>query len=580
MSNLPKLQCAIRKRLKGVAGIGYGASGPLIEATLLMLGRRITNAHFTKDEKQASELPTWVTDDWLRRCWEARGPVPKDLHEDIAPASAPVPEPAIVAEHPGAPSAVEHPAEAVPPAEAVAPAAPAPAPSEIIARLRDELGAKAFGHLNTRGAERWAPDHKELWIGEVRKLQKQRSWKNKPFSSVKGHEVYRQWSLLDEAEQVKYLLQAKAKWDAKNTVTPSSASEASAPPLPPPLPPPPLPPPLIDDAEPDVEAITPAKKRLKKAELERLGQAMLDTVGEIAADPSTPFKTLDVAKRLVTVACKEAGFSREGTKRLGNISYSGRKSFEDPKLIPNKPGRLSGSCRHDDAEMREAFQAHVVPSARWHAKLGRPIESLQGSISGAWCSDSKLKELYSKRHTQRRLSRCRCAIGSSQGRTDACDVCTTWDSIISPAISAEVTTFVSAVTSLQADYWAKTDWESEKLDHSILSETQAWLTWIEMRHLTRPLEPAVESEIQPLEAGVLERFKDEWLPIIAEFCNHWSAKWCLRELFDTENADPGAGTFGMIWDHMDCNSPHSTPTDTNPHKSPKTKKNYTNPQKK
>ena len=125
-------------------------------------------------------------------------------------------------------------------------------------------------------------------------------------------------------------------------------------------------------------------------------------------------------------------------------------------------GRPEGSVRHTNMELREAFQKHTFETSKLHSDLDIPIWALQGSVAAVWRSDGQLKEMYCRRWMANRLQGCKCAVGKARGRTDTCDICTTWDTVTSIEIGSVVDTFVKAVTSLVPDYFAKSGWETER----------------------------------------------------------------------------------------------------------------------
>ena len=50
----------------------------MVEQTLMQLGGRIINASFTAEETKATELPGFLTDDYLSACLAARSALPLD----------------------------------------------------------------------------------------------------------------------------------------------------------------------------------------------------------------------------------------------------------------------------------------------------------------------------------------------------------------------------------------------------------------------------------------------------------------------------------------------------------------------
>jgi hypothetical protein len=543
----------------------HGASSPDVEATLVSLCGKIASS-MSHAQCELRAVPTWLTDVYIRSCWDARAVAPREAEAAEPEAAEPVPA---IDENllPGLPPAAVQPE---PPPEAALAQIDESMPTDDLMDAFNSLSARVQSHVRTRAAEQWGAKHKVLWEEPVRALLTKRSWKKKGWQKCKGHIVWGLWVDLDLPTHITYIkgvmrkratlaetessaVDDQAEVDAAVDAVdePGDASDA-------------IDHPVVHEEPSAVEEaiVTPTKTpKLQQSDLVRVGRNLSSITQRILEDDTTPYKVKDAAKRLITKACSDAGLSERRAKTFFGpaIIHKGYGRDDMPLHVPTG-GRPKDSFRFPDSLLKQVLGKHTVPTARI-GKNDEVINSLSGSVSGLFANNSEMSDLYSRRQWSRRTRGCRINVGKARGRTDDCDVCSTWDFTVSPTIRIDVNKFDAATKSLDPDYWKGTQWEDKGLDVSLLSEVQEWLEFVDRRWMTRPTQD--EGELMPIEAHVLELFRERWLPIIEVFSMHFSAKWELRDLFATERLNTmiaESQSITMIWDHMDCSTLPKVPS--------------------
>ena len=136
----------------------------------------------------------------------------------------------------------------------------------------------------------------------------------------------------------------------------------------------------------------------------------------------------------------------------------------------------------------------------------------------------------------------------------------TWDQKVVKMLRAEVNHYTATLEHHCADYFTDSAWDDSYLDLSKHSEVEAWVNFIEDHHIMNweAREEVKDTEtLESVEREILKKFRqgdDAYLPLIAEFCGHFTLKVAVRELFVADKQPP-SNQITIAADHEDWRGP-------------------------